>query len=191
MNEIFDIGKVRQEFLENIAQEYSTIFSEKQLEMCVYMLNDFCTAIHNNGFVLLRADPEQIMQQPQQVQQPQYIQPPVPRMSIPPEYQQPMNIPPEYQQYQQPQSQQSQNPFQDMQMQAPPPVPKGAYSFNQPSRVQVQQNVQELNNQLPKAPAPKQDVDLSPDKTKSFAEKIREMRSSTKKANRINPDDDN
>lgn len=191
MNEVFDINKVKQEFLQNTGPEYATIFSERQLEMCVYLLNDFCAAMAANNLVLLRVEQEQLMP-------PQYQQPPIPQMTAPPEYRQPQYQPqPRQQQYQQQYQQPPQymqDPFQELPLQ---PIPQ------QPPQQNVQRQVQELNAQLPKAPqrqfipptgAPTpsvQDVDLSADKPKTFAEKIREMRAGAKKPNRINPEDDN
>lgn len=179
MSEIFDLNVVKQEFLQNLGGEYSTIFSERQLEMSVYMLNEFCTALTANGLVLLRQQQQQPlmqqqppmqMQQPRVMQQPpqdyryqQYQQPPVQPMSVPPQYQNigsPATMP---------------DPFQEEQEE----------QFLQ--QQQVKRQVTELNAQLPKA----QPIDLSPDKPKSFAEKIKEMRSTVKRSNRINPDDDN
>ena len=186
MNEIFEVNKVKTEFLQNIGPEYTNVFSERQLEMSVYMLNDFCNALAANSLVLIRIEPEQIA--PPQYQQP--YQPPVPNMGLPPEYQQ-RNRPIPMPEYQQPVA----DPFQEMQQQQMHPQ-------------QVQRQVQEMNAQLPRAPPPKyskeqldnvpgmrvppqQDVDMAGDKPKTFAEKIKEMRGAVKKPNRINPEDDN
>jgi len=161
-NEIFEINNVKQEFLQNIGPEYTQVFSERQLEMSIYMLNEFCTALANNGLVLLRIEPEPTP----------YRAPPTPQMGIPPQYEQ--------QGYRMPAA----DPFQEQQLH---------------QQQMVQQQVKEMNAQLPRAPPrpqpsqpksePVQEVDLSADKPKTFAEKIREMRAGTKNPNRINPDD--
>ena len=177
-NEIFDINNVKQEFLQNMGPEYVKVFSEKQLEMSVYMLNEFCDALIGNGLVLTRNEPEVI--------RPAYRAPPTPQMGIPPQYQnQGYQMPVQQPQYQQPpqfQQQQYQDPFQEQQF----------------IQQQVQQQVKELNAQLPRTNRPPmdaaglppvQEVELNAEKPKSFADKIREMRAGTKKPNRINPDD--
>lgn len=153
MNEVFDINKVKVEFLEGIATEYAEVFTERQLEMSVYMLNEFCNACASNNLVLIRIAEEQL-----------YV-PPVPEMQAPPQYQQPI-------QYQQ-------DPFQN--------IPD--------DRQHIQKTVAQMNadiqRNLPPLP-PVEEVDLTPDKPKSFAEKIREMRGAPKKqpGNKVNPGDD-
>lgn len=171
-NEIFEISTVKQEFLQNMGPEYVKVFSEKQLEMSVYMLNEFCDALAGNNLVLLRLEPE-----PEQ----QYVAPPTPQMGIPPQYQQ-----------------QYQDPFQEqqLQMQAQQQVRELNAQIPQRTINQVPPNVKaypEMRPQVSKdqldAVPPIQDVDLAAEKPKSFADKIREMRAGTKKPNRINPDD--
>jgi hypothetical protein len=154
MNEVFDINKVKVEFLEGIAEEYGQVFTERQLEMSVYMLNEFCNACASNNLVLIRIAEEQL-----------YV-PPVPEMQAPPEYQQ--------QGYRMPVA----DPFQN--------IPD--------DRQQIQRTVAQMNadiqRNLPLPPV--EEVDLTPDKPKSFAEKIREMRGPPKKqpGNKVNPGDD-
>lgn len=68
VNELYEVEQVKIEFLQSIAEEYSTMFTDKQLDMCVYMLNDFVNACTSNNLALIRI-PEQIaVQQPQQYQ---------------------------------------------------------------------------------------------------------------------------
>lgn len=179
-NEIFEISTVKQEFLQNMGPEYVKVFSEKQLEMSIYMLNEFCDALAGNNLVLLRLEPE-----PEQ-----YVAPPTPQMGIPPEYQ--------HQGYRIPAYQQPIDPFQEqqLQMQAQQQVRELNAQIPQRTINQVPPNVkaypemrpQVSKEQLDNLP-PIQDVDLAAEKPKSFADKIREMRAGTKKPNRINPDD--
>lgn len=184
-NEIFEISTVKQEFLQNMGPEYVKVFSEKQLEMSVYMLNEFCDALAGNNLVLLRLESEE----PQQ----QYVAPPTPQMGIPPEYQQQgYRIPAQQPQYQQPI-----DPFQEQQFQAQQQVRELNAQIPQRTINPVPPNVkaypemrpQVSREQLDTLP-PLQDVDLAVEKPKSFADKIREMRAGTKKPNRINPDDE-
>lgn len=172
-NEIFEISTVKQEFLQNMGPEYVKVFSEKQLEMSVYMLNEFCDALAGNGLVLLRIEPEP---QPQQM----YRAPPTPQMGIPPQYQQPIDPFQEQAMLRQMEQQQVQQQIRELNAQIPsrqpvPPLP--------PLQTMRSQPQQPLDN------VPAQEVDLSVEKPKSFADKIREMRAGTKKPNRINPDD--
>lgn len=177
-NEIFEISTVKQEFLQNMGPEYVKVFSEKQLEMSVYMLNEFCDALAGNGLVLLRIEPE-----PQPQPQVMYRAPPTPQMGIPPQYQQPMDPFQEQAMLRQMEQQQVQQQVRELNAQIPrqqqvPPLPP-----LQSMRPQQQYSKEQLDN------VPAQEVDLSVEKPKSFADKIREMRAGTKKANRINPDD--
>lgn len=164
VNEVFDVVKVKQEFLQSVAAEYSKIFTERQLEMCLYMLDDFVNTLGANSLVLLRVEPE-LQQSPQ-------LDPFQEQLAAQERAKEAYQL----QLMQQQQMQQMQQPQMPIQ-----PIPQ---------RGEVQRQVQELNAQLPKKQATV-DVDLTPDKSKSFAEKIREMRTGTKKPNRINPEDDN
>lgn len=136
VNELYEIEKVKIEFLQGIAEEYGNIFTERQLDMSLYMLNEFCNICTSNNLALIRI-PEQVAEQ----QPTQYHGP---------------------------------NPFDNI-----PEIPS-----------RVQQQVQQMNTQLQQSV---QDVDLNTtDAPKSFAERIREMRSAPKKqpGNKVNPGDD-
>jgi len=164
-NEVFDINNVKQEFLQGIAEKYAASFTDIQLEMSVYMLNDFCNVISANDLVLVRIAKEQIYD-PTPV--PQYQAPPTPQMGLPPQYQQ------------------SVNPFDNV-----PPIAQNIPPRQVQKTVQELNNNLNQGYQVPPAPV-KQDIDLSTDRPKTFREKISEMRSAPKKhpGDKVNPNED-
>lgn len=68
MVELYEVEKVKIEFLQSIAEEYGQVFSERQLEMSVYMLNEFCALCTSNSLAFIRVPDEEPVQQ--------YAQPP-------------------------------------------------------------------------------------------------------------------
>jgi hypothetical protein len=191
MDEYFDIVDVKKEFLKNVGPQYQSTYAPQQLDIALYMLNDFCNNVSANGLVLMRQTPVQPT--------PEYYPEPVPayepRFDVRQPYPQPMQ--PTYPTPQRPPYAQPNYPPQDPFEEYQPPQ-----QFIQPQRPQmrVQQQVNELNQglqqprfvprqPLPQQPQPMQDADLNPDKAKTFVDKIKEMRT-PKKSDKINPESD-
>lgn len=196
MDEFFDIVDVKKEFLKNVGPQYQSTYAPQQLDIALYMLNDFCNNVSANGLVLMRQTPPQ-PEYPEAVPAyeprfdvrqpyPQPMQPSYPTLQRPPYIQQQSgySIPPGV--YQEP----VQDPFVEYQAPVMPQRPP----------LRVQQQVNELNQGLQQprfAPRPQplptqtytQDADLNPDKAKTFVDKIKEMRT-PKKSDKINPESD-
>lgn len=179
MDEFFDIMDVKNEFLKNLGPQYQNMYAPQQLDIALYMLNDFCNNINANGLILLR-HVEQAPPRPPQYAQPQ------PGYVIPPGV------------YQQPQY-----PPQQMRVQSYPQRPMENPFNEYDERFNVQQQVAEMNQGLQQAqtrsqfmqqpqrvitPEVVQDVDLRAEKPKTFVDKIKEMRT-PKKADNINPEE--
>lgn len=56
--EIYDVNSVKDEYLQGMYPEYQKVYTQMQLDMSVYMLNDFVTNLAANGLMLIRAQPE-------------------------------------------------------------------------------------------------------------------------------------
>jgi len=69
MVELYEVEKVKIEFLQSIADEYGQVFSERQLEMSVYMLNEFCALCTSNSLAFIRVPIEESVQQYAQPQE--------------------------------------------------------------------------------------------------------------------------
>ena len=170
MEEFFDIMDVKNEFLKNLGMQYQSMYSPQQLDIALYMLNDFCNNVAANGLVLLRQTPDQ--PQGYQPPQPQYVQP------VPQGYysQQPRPVP-------------IQNPFNEYEQRMD--VQRQVSEMNQGlARAQSRQVYEPPRPAMPPArmPEPQSDVDLHNEKPKTFVDKIKEMRT-PKKVDKINPEE--
>jgi hypothetical protein len=103
-SEFIEIMDVKNEFLQNVGPEYARAYPPQQLDLALYLLNDFCNNLVNNGLVLFRQveAPQPVYEQP--YPQPSYQQP---AYQVPP-YQTPYQQP-----YQPPQQQVYGNPFEE------------------------------------------------------------------------------
>jgi len=163
VNEIFEIHAVRDEFLQMTAAEYSKYFTPRMLELAVYVLNDFCNNVQANELVLVRAaQPRQAPQNMNYNPMPSADYMSMPELPPVPQ----MGMPLQYG-----------NPFEEA--------------------LDVRQNVEQLNAELlareaqqrrPQQPI-RQEVDLkSVNDSKSFVDKVREMRA-PKRVDKINPEE--
>ena len=57
--ETYDVMAVRDEFLKGIYEQYLQIYSEKQAEISIELLTEFCNNLKNNQLVLMRVVAEQ------------------------------------------------------------------------------------------------------------------------------------
>lgn len=195
-NEIFNLEDVKNEYIENTINEYAKSYNKMQIDLAVYMLNDFVVNLVANDFVLLRYEPEP---EPVPQQAPQRMQPPV-------QQQQPMRQAPQgFQGYGQGQTNVRVDPRQRVQQVQQPipgyidqnenPFETAEYVNPKTQRmrvddVDVRREVSEMNEQLNRVngSVPKQDINLNSEKSKSFVDKIRDMRNPKKKDN-INPEE--
>ena len=194
MEEFFEIMDVKEEFLKNVGPQYQASYSPQQLDIAMYMVNDFCNNIAANGLVLLRMpEPRQALPQPLQGYYPQQQYPQQPQ----PVYQEPYPQPPYARQVQQ-----------EVQQMPPPrmvarPMPQNTMPmqnpFNDEERYDVQRQVAEMNRGIqPKRTMPQpymvpaqtvqSDVDLQVEKPKTFVDKIKDMRA-PRKVDKINPEE--
>lgn len=189
-NEIYNPEDVKNEFLTNVLPEYGKTYSRQQLDLAIYMLTDFVNNLAGNDLWILRYEPEpqqQPMQQPMQ-QQPRQVQQPRGQM------------PPGYQNYEQ-------NPFEeDVQEYMDPRTQRMRVD-----EFSVKRDVAEMNQQLrslvpprqldtrmppidvrmhqqPQQQQQQQDINLGSEKSKTFVDKIKEMRT-PKKKDSINPEE--
>lgn len=184
MEEFFEIMDVKNEFLTNVGSQYQASYSPQQLDIALYLLNDFCNNISANGLVLLRTEPQ-----------------PPPRQLPPQGYQEPYPQTPYARQAQMQSPRMVARP-QPMPMQRPQPMQNPFNEYDE-EVYDVQQQVQELNRGIkPMArlqrpmdvpmqpPATRQsDVDLQAEKPKSFVDKIKDMRT-PKRMDKINPEEE-
>lgn len=200
MSEIFNPEDVKNEFIQNTIQEYLRVYGKQQVDLAVYFLNDFINNLVANDLVLLRLEPEPAPQQ----RQPVYQQPQPPRQQ---QYQQP--IPQQQMRVQQPQNIYQQNPFEEEDIRTQ--VAEYIDPRTQRMRVEdfgVQREVAELNAQLQTPNPPRQmntrgfpqqpqrqpiqqqqqDINLESEKSKTFVDKIKDMRTPRKKEG-INPEE--
>lgn len=190
MAEVFSIIDVKNEFLRNLGQQYVNSYPPQQVELALYMLNDFCNNVEANNLLLVRADQPEPQAPPQYMPPQQYPQPMDP-------YYQPPQRPPYVQQQRMPpqMAPPQQNPFveydadrMDVQSQVAEMNRGLAYG-----RMPPQQPQQQPRMQMPTMPPVMQQqqqsvVDLNPEKPKTFVDKIKEMRT-PKKVDKINPED--
>ena len=183
VNEIYELDEVKNEFIRNVSMEYAKVFNRQQMDLAIYLLNDFCNNLAANGLVLLRYVP-----QPQP--QPQPIRPmPSPSMR----FGNPFEEEPPVAEYVDPRLRQARTDELDVrrniaemnaQIQAPP-----QRMVRQPQPVLDYEQLPPMPQ--PPRPMPRQvvqDVDLVGDKPKTFVDKIKEMRVG-KKAEKINPEE--
>lgn len=197
MSEIYNIEEVKDEFIKNTIQEYLQRYAQPQIDLAIYYLNDFVNNLVANELVLLKYEPEpEPTPQPiQQIQRPLYQPPMQQRMQQPQQYVPPRVAatpyqPPSVNPY-------TQNPFQEEEQVA------AEYSDPRTQRMRVddfsvQREVREMNEQLrtPQPPRqiqqpmqrPMQDINLDSEKSKTFVDKIKEMRNPRKKEG-INPEE--
>lgn len=172
-NEFFEINDVKNEFLKNVGPQYQGMYSPQQLDIALYMLNDFCNNVSANGIVLMRQAPEPVpmpdyqssgfgIQRPQSYPQP--MQPTYPTPQRPPYVQQ-----------------QYQDPFEEY------PLPQPQFSPQPKMPQRIQQQVNELNKGI-QPRQPQMDADMDNDKPRTFVDKIKDMRTPAK-SDRINPED--
>lgn len=150
--EIFEIEDVKNEFLQKVAAEYGQVFAPRQLELAMYVLNDFCNNLSANNLVLYRFVEQQFQQAPPQYQQMPFQQGPRPIQQQPIPIQQPR--PP-------------QNPFEEDQ----------GYNVRQNINELNRQIQQPPKPRIPEKQLQSQDVDLSPEKPKNFVDNLRAMKS--------------
>jgi hypothetical protein len=192
--EIFNPEDVKNEFITNTLPEYGRTYSKQQLDLAIYMLTDFVNNLTGNDLYLIRvSEPEP---EPQPVyQQPVYQAPPQqmrPQMRVQ-QVQQPVYQPNPFQEevgeqqirdYSDPRTQRMrvddyavQREVEEMNAQLRTPQPPR--QMQQPQR-QMQQPMQQAT--------PVQDVNLTSEKSKTFVDKIKEMRNPRKKEG-INPEE--
>lgn len=173
MSEIFEVEDVKIEFLQKVGLGYSQAFAPKQLELALYVLNDFCNSLTSNGLVLLRQSQSQQPISQQQYQAPlQYQQMPFQQQSM------------------QPQLMQG-DPFQEgelMQQRIQQNIIEMNNSLKRPGT-----NRGSLNDVVPSVPEQRSrtdDVNLASQKPKSFVDGLKAMRSSRKPARPSDDDDE-
>lgn len=205
VNEFLDIMDVKNEFLRNVGPEYARSYPPQQLDVALFLLNDFCNNLSGNGLVLFRQAPVQPVQQQYYPQQPNYPpQPAYVESRIPPSpyVQQPYVQPRQPQNYSNPfdeDAQFRQQQYEDRLRAEEFTVQQNINEMNAQLRAPPQpprQNPMRVSSQpMPRQPIPVQeyippqaDVNLSNDKPKTFVDKIKEMRT-PKKGDKINPEE--
>lgn len=201
VNELFAARTVRDEFVGRAFNGYTRHFNRPQLDAALYILNDFIANVESNGLAFIR------YVEPAPPPQPQYAAP-QPQYPPPPQYMPPIQAAYPQQPYQYPLPDDV-NPFGDEPQYTEPEEEE----IPQPSAT-LQRNVDELNSQLqsrmPSASIPprgrgrppkgspalaqpaqivqRDNIDLGPQKPKSFVESIRQMKIA-RKPDRINPEE--
>ena len=201
--EIYGVEDVRDEFLENVLGEYSKVYSKQQVDLAVYLLNDFVSNLVGNDLVLLKVNKSQsaMSPPPYYVEAEQMVRPqPQVYGGVGPGFEeqrvQPRRVESVPRRFEEQRVQprrvegvpregvvidNSVNPFGD-----------DGYVDPRSQRVRVDprvaRDVAELNAQLRSSQASQDDVVLGDERKSSFVDRIRDMRS-PKKRDTINPEE--